>query len=209
MFWLSCLAEVILFLESGHTERQREREIGGGGGGGGGSEIEQNLPLAWTSLSVACPTVNDMHAEERLARETRTWVEVHVTSEESVKAYRSVPTSCLDPLESKLGFSHLSIFSQSAELAARAAPNGVKKGATFLLLFRSLNHTDSSRKPFNGVQKGQVHSKKHKPSKKIFCGRSTQGSPPAGLNPKDYRIPMETGVSRKIIFRVWASGTTA
>ena len=82
---------------------------------------------------------------------------MHVTSEESVKAYRRVPTSCLGPLESKLGFSHLSIFSQSAERAARAAPNGVKKGATFLLLFRSLNHTDSSRKPFNGVQKGQVH----------------------------------------------------
>ena len=85
------------------------------------------------------------------------------------------------PVESKLGFSHLSIFSQSAERAARAAPNGVKKGATFLLLFRSLNHTDSSRKPFNGVQKGQVHSKKHKPSKKYFCGRSTHRSPPAGL----------------------------
>ena len=56
-----------------------------------------------------------------------------------MKAYRSVPTSCLDPVESKLGFSHLSIFNQSAERAARAAPNGVKKGATFLLLFRSLN----------------------------------------------------------------------
>ena len=32
---------------------------------------------------------------------------------------------------------------------------------------------------------------------------------PSAFNPKDYRIPMETGVSRKIIFRVWASGTTA
>ena len=52
MLWLSCLAEVILFLESGHTGRERER-----GGGGGVSEIEQNLPLAWTSLSVACPTI--------------------------------------------------------------------------------------------------------------------------------------------------------
>ena len=86
----------------------------------------------------------------------------------SDKAHRSVPTSCLDPLESKLGFSHMSIFSQSAERAARAAPNGVKKGATFLLVFRCLNHTASSRKAFNGVQKGQVHSKKHKPSKKYF-----------------------------------------
>ena len=62
---------------------------------------------------------NDMHAEERQARlERELQVEVHVTSEESVKAYRSVPTSCLDPVESKLGFSHLSIFSQSAERAA-------------------------------------------------------------------------------------------
>ena len=34
-----------------HGERERER------GGGGGSEIEQNLSLAWTSLSVACPTI--------------------------------------------------------------------------------------------------------------------------------------------------------
>ena len=32
------------------SERERERERGGGG-------IEQNLPLAWTSLSVACPTI--------------------------------------------------------------------------------------------------------------------------------------------------------
>ena len=95
--------------------------------------------------------------------------------------HRSVPTSCLDPLESKLGLSHMSIFSQSAERAARAAPNGVKKGATFLLVFRYLNDTASSRKAFNGVQKGQVRSKKHKQSKKYFCGRSISGSPPAGL----------------------------
>ena len=101
---------------------------------------------------------------------------------ESDKAHRSVPTSCLDPLEWKVGFSHMSIFSQSAERAARAAPNGVKKGATFLLVFRCLNHTASSRKAFNGVQKGQGHSKKHKPSKKYFCGWSISGSPPAGLN---------------------------
>ena len=32
---------------------------------------------------------------------------------------------------------------------------------------------------------------------------------PSAFNPKDYRIPMETGVSRKIILRVWAGGTTA
>ena len=76
----------------------------------------------------------------------------------------------------------MSIFSQSAERAARAEPNGIKKGATFFLVFRCLTHTASSRKAFNGVQKGQVHSKKHKPSKKYFCWRSTPGSPPAGHN---------------------------
>ena len=108
---------------------------------------------------------NDMHAEERQARLER---ELKCMSEEGDKAHRSVPTSCLNPLQSKLGFSHMSIFSQSAERAARAAPNGVKKGATFLLVFRCLNHTASSRKAFIGVQKGQVHSKKHKPSKKMF-----------------------------------------
>ena len=32
---------------------------------------------------------------------------------------------------------------------------------------------------------------------------------PSAFNPKDYQIPMETGVSRKIILRVGASGTTA
>ena len=121
---------------------------------------------------------NDMHAEERQARLER---ELKCKWEETDKAHRSAPASCLDPLQSKLGFSHKSFFSQSTERAARAAPNGVKKGATVLLVFRCLNHTASSRKAFNGVQKGQVHSKKQKPSKKYFCWRSTSGSPPAGL----------------------------
>ena len=48
---------------------------------------------------------NDMHAEKRQARLER---ELKCKSEESEKAHRSVPTSCLDPLESKLGFSQMS-----------------------------------------------------------------------------------------------------
>ena len=109
--------------------------------------------------------------------------------QESDKAHRSVPTSCLDPLESNLGFSHMSIFSQSAGRAARAAPNGVKKGATFLLVFRCLIHTASSRKAFNVVQKGQVHSKKHKPSKNIFVDDRLRGHHPrALLNQESARI---------------------
>ena len=124
---------------------------------------------------------DDMHAGKR---QTRLECELNMfkcKSEESDKAHRSVPSSCIDPLESKLGFSHMFIFSQAAERAARVAPIGVKKGATFLLVFRCLNHAASSRKASNGVQKGKVHSKKHKPSKKDFSERSTPGSPPAGL----------------------------
>ena len=148
MLWLSYLAEVILFLESGHTPgRERERERERGGGVRDWTELTAGVNFAFSSMP------NDLHAEERQARLERTWVEVQVRGEYG-KAHRSVPTSCLDPLDSKLGFSHMSIFSQSAERAARAAPNGVKKGATFLLVFRSLNHTASSRKAFNGVQKG-------------------------------------------------------
>ena len=142
MLWLSGLAKVILFLESGHTGRERKRWVGWGGGGGvrDGTELTAGVNLAFSSMP------NDMHAEERQARLK---CELKCKWEESDKAHRSVPISCLDPLESKLGFSHLSIFSQSAERAARAAPNGVKKRATFLLVFRCLNHTASSRKAFN------------------------------------------------------------
>ena len=53
-------------------------------------------------------------------------------------------------------------------MAARAAPNGVKEGTTFRLVFRCLNHTFFSWKVFHGFQKGQVHSRKHKLSKKYF-----------------------------------------
>ena len=153
-------------------EREREREREGRGGGEGWTKLSAGVNFAFSSMR------NDMHAEERQARFER---ELKCKSEESDRAHRSVPTSCLYPLESKLGFSHMSIFSQSAERAAQAAPNGIKKWATFLVVFRCLNLTASPLKAFDGVQKGQVHSKKHKPSKKYFCWRSTLGSPPAGL----------------------------
>ena len=61
-FWLLCLAEVILFLESdsiwSHWRRERERK-------GRGSEIEQNLLLAWTSLLLVCPTICMQRREKR------------------------------------------------------------------------------------------------------------------------------------------------
>ena len=68
-----------------------------GGGGGGGelgdwAELTAGVNFAFSSMP------NDMHAEERQARLERTWVEVQVRGEYG-KAHRSVPTSCLDPLD--------------------------------------------------------------------------------------------------------------
>ena len=70
-----------------------------------------------------------------------------------------------------IGFSHMSIFRQSAERAARAAPNGVMKGVTFLLVFRCLNHTASSRKAFNifnGFRRAKF-SQRNTNRQKNFC----------------------------------------
>ena len=101
---------MILWFNSGHTEREREREREGGGG----SEIEQKLKCDVNFAFSSLP--NDMQAAERQARlERELNLKCMYMSEESV---RSVPTSCLDPLESKLGFSHKSTFGQSAERAA-------------------------------------------------------------------------------------------
>ena len=155
-----------------HGERDRER---GGGGGGRSSEIEQNLLLAWTSLPVACPTIcmqrrdkRDSNVSWSASQRRVTKLTVAYWPAVSIRLSRSLgfPT-CLF-LASPLSGPH-----ERRPMASRA---------TFLLVFRCLNHTAISRKAFNGVQKGQVHSKKHKPSKKYFCGRLTPGSPPADLN---------------------------
>ena len=74
MFWLSCWAEVVLFLESGPAERERE------GGGGGGSEIEQNLPLASTSFSVAFPTICMQRRDKRDSNVSRSVSQRRVTN---------------------------------------------------------------------------------------------------------------------------------
>ena len=130
------------------------------------------VSFAFSSIS------RDLHAGERLARLKR---ESKCKSEESDKAHRSVLTSCLDSHESKLRFSHMSFFETVRLAAARAAPNDVKKGATFLLVFRCLNHTASARKAFHGFQKRQLHSKKHKLSKNIFVDDRFRGHHPCAL----------------------------
>ena len=62
-----------------------------------------------------------MQARDKQARLER---ESKCKSEEieSDKVHRCVPISCLDPLESKIGFSHMSIFSQSAERSRERRP---------------------------------------------------------------------------------------
>ena len=179
MFWMSCLAEVILFLESGHTERQTERERGGGGWGRvrDWTELTASVNFAFSSMP------SDMHEEERQARLER---ELKCMSRQRRVSKRTVayrPAVSIR-LSRSLGFPTCLFLVSLLSGPHERRPMASRKEQLSSSFFLSLNHTDSSRKPFNGVQKGQVHSKKHKPSKKYFCGRSTQGSPPAGLKGK-------------------------
>ena len=127
-----------------------------------------NRTYRWRNFAFS--SIPDM--QERQARLER---ELKCKSEESDKAHRSVPTSCLDPLQLKLGFSHMSIFSQSAERAARAAPNGVKKGATFLLVYRCLNHTASPQKLLMGFRRAKFTQRNTNRSKNIFVDDRLRG----------------------------------
>ena len=65
--------------------------------------------------------------------------------------------------------------------AAWTAPDGVKERAGFCLVFRSLNTTSSHRQFFHGLQKGQIHSRKHQLSKKDFFDDQLQDHYPRAL----------------------------
>ena len=60
---------------------------------------------------VFCSIPDDVNEEKRQARLER---DSKCKLKEGDEAHRTIPTSCLDPLESKLGFSHMFIYSQSA-----------------------------------------------------------------------------------------------
>ena len=60
-------------------ERERERERERGGGGGGESEIEQTLPLARTSFSVAFPTICMQRRDKRDSNVSRRVIQRGVT----------------------------------------------------------------------------------------------------------------------------------
>ena len=62
------------FISNLVTWRERERW-----GGGGGSETEQNLPLAWTSFSVAFPTIYMQRRDKRDVNVSRSASQRRVT----------------------------------------------------------------------------------------------------------------------------------
>ena len=173
MLWLSCLAEAILFLESGRTERQRERERERGGGGGGWDWTERTAGVNFAFSSMP----NDKHAEERQARLER---ELKCKWEESDKAHRSVPTSCRDPLESKLGFSHMSIFSQSAE----RRPMASTKEQLSSLFFVAWTTQPLHEKLLMGFRMAKFTQRNTNRQKNIFVDDRFRGHHPRALNHK-------------------------
>ena len=65
----------------------------------------------------------------------RLQLELKCKSEESYKADRSVPTSCLDPLESELGFFHMSILASPLSEPHERCPMTSRKDQLFSLFF--------------------------------------------------------------------------
>ena len=196
IFWLSCLllAKVILFLESDHTERQRERE--GGGGVRDWTELTAGVNFAFSSMP------NDMHAEERqerLERELKCMSRQRRVSKRTV-AYRPAVSI---RLSRSLGFPTclflVSLLSGPHERRPMASRKEQLSSSFFVAWTTRTLHENLSM----GVQKGQVHSKKHKPSKKYFCGRSTQGSPPAGLKLQIFRYSTCTAQVQTHVSWLW------
>ena len=74
----------------------------------------------------------------------------------------------------------MSIFCQSTERLHVRRPRASRKEQPFSLSFVSWI-TQFVHESFHGFQKGQVHSKKHKLSRKYFWRRSSPVSPPAAV----------------------------
>ena len=130
---MSCLAEGILFLKSGHTQRERERRREGEGGGGGqrlNRTYMAGVNFAFSSMP------NDVHAEEKQARLQG---ELKCKSEEIGRvtkrtvAYR--PAVSIDPLESRLGFSHMSILASPLSGPHERRPMASRKEQLSSLFF--------------------------------------------------------------------------
>ena len=139
---------------SSRGERERER-------GGGGSQ-RLNRSYRWRSelRSVACPTICRQRRDKRDLNVSRSACQRSLSD----KAHRSIPTRCLDPLESKHGFSHMSIFSQSAEQLHEQR----QERSNFYPCYSFLEPHSLFKRSFYGFQKGQAHCQKDKLSKKFL-----------------------------------------
>ena len=171
MFWLLSLAEVILFLESGHTERERERE----GGGAGGQRL--NRTYRWRELRFSSMP-NDMYAGERQARLER---ELKCKSEESDKAHRSVPTSCLDPLESELGFSHCLFLASPLSGPHERRPMASRKEQLSSLFFVAWTTRPLHEKLSMGFRRAKFTQRNTNRQKNIFVDDRLRGHHPRAL----------------------------
>ena len=82
---------------------------------------------------------------------------------------------------------------------ATKGPNPPKETLTFKNELFWQTTSGSLPAGLNGIQKGQVHSKKQKPSKKHFCWRSTSGSPPTGLKVSSDTIMVGSHLKFKLV----------
>ena len=154
------------------TRRERERERGGGGGG---SEIEQNLPLAWTSFSVAFPTICMQRRDKRDSNVSRSANQRRVTKR--TVAYRPAVSI---RLSRSLGFPTC-LFLASPERPHERRPMASRKEEFFSLLFVAWTTQPLHTKLFVGFRRAKFTQRNTNCQKNIFCGRSTPGSPPVGL----------------------------
>ena len=153
--WINCAEPELIFFECAHAEREREREW---------TELTAGVNFVFSGF-LDDPRINKRASKCR-------WEELGAAKR--TVAYR--------PVSSVLtGISLPSIFSQSAERPHEQRRMASKKEQLFALFFVAWITHFFSRKVFHGFQKGQVHSRKHKLSKKYFWRWSSPGSPPAGL----------------------------
>ena len=161
-----------------HGERERERERGGGGGRGQGVRDWTELTAGVNSAFSSMP--NDMLAGERQA--SRLERELKCKSEESDKAHRSVPTSCPDPLESKLGLSYMSLLASLLSGPHERRPMASRKEQLSSLFFAAWTTWPLHEKLSMGFKRAKFTQRNTNRPKNIFVDDRLRGHHPRALN---------------------------
>ena len=156
-----------------HGERERERE---GGGGSRGSEIEQNLALAWTSLSVAFPTICMQGRDKRDSNVSWSATSQRRVTKRTV-AYRPAVSI---PLSRSYGIPTCLYLASPLSDPYERRPMASRKEQLSSLFFVAWTTRPLHEKLSMGSE-GPSSLKETQIVKKYFCVRSTPGSPPAGL----------------------------